>query len=111
LRRLWLCRGAMPEDRGFFHLPGVSQARQGKSAKEANKQSMKVDKMAFTGRELQILELLAQGKRNKQIATELGTREQTVKNQFHRVFLKLGVTNRTQAAVKAIKERLIELPQ
>lgn len=67
--------------------------------------------MAFTRRELEILELLAQGESNKQIAAELGIREQTVKNQFYRVFLKLGVTNRTQAAVKAIKERLIELPQ
>ena len=67
--------------------------------------------MSFTRRELQILELLAQGKSNKQIAAELGIGEQTVKNQFYRVFLKLGVTNRTQAAVKAIKERLIELPQ
>ncbi len=67
--------------------------------------------MSFTCRELQILELLAQGKGNKQIAAALGIREQTVKNQFYRVFLKLGVTNRTQAAVKAIKERLIELPQ
>jgi len=66
--------------------------------------------MSFTHRELQILELLAQGKSNKQIAAELGIREQTVKNQFYGVFLKLGVTNRTQAAVKAIKERLIELP-
>lgn len=63
--------------------------------------------MSFTRRELQILELLAQGKPNKQIASELGIAEQTVKNQLRMIFLKLGVTNRTQAAVKAIKEGLI----
>lgn len=67
--------------------------------------------MSFTRRELQILELLAQGKSNKQIAAELGIGEQTVKNHLYSIYLKLGVTNRTQAAIKAIKERLIELPQ
>lgn len=63
--------------------------------------------MKFTLRELQILELVAQGKSNSQIAGELGIVHQTVKNQLHMIFIKLGVTNRTQAALKAIKHRLI----
>ncbi len=63
--------------------------------------------MKFTLRELQILELVAQGKTNSQIASELGIVHQTVKNQLHIIFIKLDVTNRTQAALKAIKHRLI----
>jgi len=61
----------------------------------------------FTRRELEILKLLVQGKRNRQIAVELGLKEQTVKNELRMIFLKLGVTNRTQAVIKVIKQGLI----
>jgi DNA-binding NarL/FixJ family response regulator len=50
--------------------------------------------------ETEILKLIAQGKKNKEIATELKISEQTVKNRITTIFLKLGVTNRTQAALK-----------
>jgi len=61
----------------------------------------------LTRRELEILKLLVQGKRNRQIAVELGLKEQTVKNELRMIFLKLGVTNRTQAVIKVIKQGLI----
>ena len=48
-----------------------------------------------------ILELLAQGLPNKSIARELGIAASTVKNQLTVVFDKLGVSNRTQAAIAA----------
>jgi DNA-binding NarL/FixJ family response regulator len=48
-----------------------------------------------------ILELLAQGSPNKAIARELGIAASTVKNQLTVVFGKLGVSNRTQAAIAA----------
>jgi DNA-binding NarL/FixJ family response regulator len=54
----------------------------------------------LTKRESDILGLIAQGKKNKEIATELKISEQTVKNRITTIFLKLGVTNRTQAALK-----------
>ena len=54
----------------------------------------------FSECETEILRLVAQGKRNKDIALELGMKEQTVKNQITKIFLKLGVKNRTQAALK-----------
>lgn len=63
----------------------------------------------ITPGELQLLKLLAQGKSNKEIAKELGIAEQTIKNRFHFLFLKLGVSNRTAAVVKAIKEGLVEI--
>jgi len=55
-------------------------------------------------RELEILKLLTEGKSNREITMELNIKEQTVKNSLSKLFLKLGVTNRTQAAVKAIKK-------
>ncbi len=60
----------------------------------------------LTTRELEILKLLTEGKSNREITVELNIKDQTVKNILNKLFLKLGVTNRTQAAVKAIKENI-----
>lgn len=57
--------------------------------------------VAMSGQQWKILELLAQGLPNKAIARELGIAASTVKNQLTVVFDKLGVSNRTQAAIAA----------
>ncbi|HEY3078145.1 MAG TPA: response regulator transcription factor [Burkholderiales bacterium] len=56
---------------------------------------------AMSEQQWKILELLAQGFPNKAIARELGIAPSTVKNQLTVVFDKLGVSNRTQAAIAA----------
>jgi DNA-binding NarL/FixJ family response regulator len=56
---------------------------------------------AMSAQQWKILELLAQGLPNKAIARELGIASSTVKNQLTVVFGKLGVANRTQAAIAA----------
>jgi DNA-binding NarL/FixJ family response regulator len=56
---------------------------------------------AMSQQQRKILELLAQGLPNKEIARKLGIASSTVKNQLTVVFEKLGVTNRTQAAMAA----------
>lgn len=55
----------------------------------------------FSGQQWKILELLAQGLPNKVIAKDLGIAPSTVKNQLTAIFDKLGVSNRTQAAIAA----------
>jgi DNA-binding NarL/FixJ family response regulator len=55
----------------------------------------------MSAQQWRILELLAQGLPNKAIARELGIAASTVKNQLTVVFDKLGVSNRTQAAIAA----------
>jgi two-component system, NarL family, nitrate/nitrite response regulator NarL len=55
---------------------------------------------ALTSREGDVLDLLAEGLSNKQIAQRLSIQEQTVKNHVHRVLGKLGVTGRGQAAAR-----------
>jgi DNA-binding NarL/FixJ family response regulator len=60
---------------------------------------------SLTDREREVLELVAQGLANKQIARRLGITERTVKAHLTRVFATLGVTDRTQAALWA-KEHL-----
>lgn len=67
--------------------------------------------MRISELELNLLRLLAQGKSNRQIASELGRREQTVKNELTNLYLKMAVANRTEAVIKAMKSGLIETPQ
>lgn len=57
----------------------------------------------LTERELQVLRYLARGDNNAEIAEKLCVSEQTVKKELVSLFEKLGVKNRTQAAVKAVQ--------
>ena len=63
---------------------------------------------ALTGRERQILQLIAEGLENKEIAYRLGAAERTVANHISKVFSKLNVHNRTEAVAVARREGLIE---
>lgn len=62
---------------------------------------------SLTQREVQIMALLGEGQSNKEIARRLNAKEATVKVQIHRLMRKLGVANRTQAAVLASRHDLI----
>lgn len=64
---------------------------------------------ALSAREQEILELIAQGRINKEIGAELGITEFTVKGHLKTVFLKLHVSDRTEAAIKAVREGLVRL--
>jgi DNA-binding NarL/FixJ family response regulator len=57
----------------------------------------------LTAREQEVLALIARGYSNKRIARELGIAEKTVKTHVGHVLAKLGVTDRTQAAVHAVR--------
>ncbi len=61
----------------------------------------------LTGRERDVLALIARGRSNKRIALELGISEKTVKTHVGHVLAKLGVTDRTQAAVLAVEQGLL----
>ena len=61
------------------------------------------ERFGLTSRELQIYEMLAVGHSNKLIASELQLKEVTVKFHVSNIMAKLGVTNRTQAALVARK--------
>ena len=67
----------------------------------------KLESLAITPRELEILTLIAEGLSNKQIAARLFVSENTVKTHSSRVFDKLAVQRRTQAVQLARQLRLI----
>jgi DNA-binding NarL/FixJ family response regulator len=61
----------------------------------------------LTVREREVLELIAHGFPNKRIARELGIAEKTVKTHVGHVLAKLGVADRTQAALHAVRSGLV----
>lgn len=62
----------------------------------------------LSDRELDVLKLIAKGKVNKDIAKTLFISEKTVKNHISNIFKKLNVKDRTQAAVYALKNKLVD---
>ena len=63
----------------------------------------------LTPREIEILQYIAEGYLNKQIAAELGISEQTIKNHVTSILRKLNANARTEAVVVAIKQGLISI--
>ena len=62
----------------------------------------------FAPRELNVLELLAAGLSNRQIADRLFLSEQTVKNLLTAIYHKLGVQNRTEAVLQAVQRGIVK---
>jgi ATP/maltotriose-dependent transcriptional regulator MalT len=67
----------------------------------------KLESLGITPRELEILELIAEGLSNREIAARVSVSENTVKTHSSRVFDKLGARRRTQAVQLAKALRLI----
>jgi DNA-binding NarL/FixJ family response regulator len=74
------------------------------------REDRQADPMAeLTSRELDVLRLVAAGKPNKQIAAELAISERTARTHVSRILRKLGLSSRTQAALWAVREGLVEV--
>ena len=63
----------------------------------------------LTPRELDVLRLVASGEPNKQIATKLAISERTARTHVSRILRKLRLSSRTQAALWAVGEGLVEV--
>jgi DNA-binding NarL/FixJ family response regulator len=61
----------------------------------------------LTGREVEVVRLMANGYSNKEIAHALGTAEGTIKNHVSSILAKFGVRDRTRAVLKALELRLL----
>ncbi|MGC8834588.1 MAG: response regulator [Armatimonadota bacterium] len=65
--------------------------------------------LKLTPREKEVLDLVAKGASNKEIAHQLCIEEKTVKNHMSNIFAKLHVNDRTQALIVAIRQGLVQL--
>ena len=72
----------------------------------AARQGLREQGAALSGREREIVGLIAQGFKNKDMAERLFISEQTVKNHLHNIFDKLGVSDRLELALYAIHHKL-----
>lgn len=79
------------------------------NAKMIEKDEDSVKFESLTKREIEVLKLLAVGMYNKEVAESLDISERTVKNHVSNIFKKLDVTDRTQAAVFAIRNGLVNI--
>jgi NarL family two-component system response regulator LiaR len=62
----------------------------------------------LTGREREVLVCIARGRANKEIAQDLTLSEKTVKTHVSNILSKLGLADRTQAALFAVRQHLVE---
>ena len=76
--------------------------------KKSSESGGRRDKPLLSEREKEIVQLVAQGFRNREIGEKLFISEQTVKNHLHNIFDKLGVSDRLELALYAIHHRLID---
>jgi two-component system, NarL family, response regulator LiaR len=66
---------------------------------------------ALTTKELEVLTAIAHGKDNATIAADMGLSEKTVKTHVSNILSKLYVQDRTQAAIYALRQRLVPLEE
>ena len=78
-------------------------------AEKVTQRLMSSSKNTLSSREIEVLELAAQGNPNKAIAKKLFITEATVKSHFVHIFSKLGVTDRTAAVTEALKKKIIKI--
>jgi DNA-binding NarL/FixJ family response regulator len=91
--------------RGHLHIdPAVASALMSSHRKARDDPTF-----ALTSRELDVLLLLAAGKPNKQIATELAISERTARTHVSRILHKLSLGSRTQAALWAVREGVVKV--
>ncbi len=67
------------------------------------------DNSTLSDREVEVLQLMAKGSANKQIASALMITESTVKTHVAKIFQKLEVNHRTEAVTKAMSQGIIKL--
>ncbi len=75
----------------------------------AERLARRMQRPTLTTREIEILQLLVKGRSNKEISSGLSIAEDTVKSHLKTLFTKLGVQDRTAAAISAIQQGIVHL--
>jgi len=95
---------------GWLHRPLVGRVMDEFSRISGLRAASKQVFAELTRREMEILELLGQGRRNQEIAQQLYISQKTVKNHVSSILRKLQVNDRTEAAVLAARHGLADPP-
>jgi DNA-binding NarL/FixJ family response regulator len=100
-----IAAGIRAAHRGELRLDPTVARRLMSSLRDSTSEDLKAQ---LTSRELEVLTLVATGRANKQIAAELGISERTARTHVSNILAKLGLSSRTQAALWAAHEGLVE---
>ena len=99
---------AAKDGRPYLH-PKLAGLALMQVARGQETRSRQVGDPGLTERELEVLKLVGQGASNRDIAASLFISEKTAKNHLTHIFEKLGVSDRTQAALYAVRAGLVKL--
>lgn len=75
----------------------------------AQQAAQRANRVQLSPREKEVLQLLADGFRNREIANQLGISENTVRNHIFNLLEKLGTTHRTEAIAMAVQQGLVRM--
>jgi DNA-binding NarL/FixJ family response regulator len=106
-----VAKGERPISESINNRPGVAAQILSQFNELSQHQAVKELISPLTSREIEIINYMAQGYANKQIAAKLSISEQTIKNHVTSILGKLDANARTEAVVKAIQKGLISIEQ
>ena len=107
--KAYLLKG-MELDELLSAIRAVHSGRARIPAEIAEKLAQRVGSQELTARETAVLERIVAGRANKEIASDLNISEATVKSHVNSLLGKLGVDDRTHAAVVALQRGIVHLP-
>jgi DNA-binding NarL/FixJ family response regulator len=98
-----------PEDELAATIRAVHAGEEKLAPKLAERLAQRQKRPELSQREMEVLHLLVRGRSNKEIASSLFITEDTVKAHLKTLFVKLGVQDRTDAAITAIRQGIVHL--
>jgi len=98
-----------PEDELAATIRAVHAGEEKLAPKLAERLAQRQKRPELSQREMEVLQLLVRGRSNKEIASSLFITEVTVKAHLKTLFVKLGVQDRTDAAITAIRQGIVHL--
>jgi DNA-binding NarL/FixJ family response regulator len=98
-----------PEDELAATIRAVHAGQEKLAPKLAERLAQRQKRPELSQREMEVLQLLVRGRSNKEIASSLFITEDTVKAHLKTLFVKLGVQDRTDAAITAIRQGIVHL--
>jgi len=98
-----------PEDELAATIRAVHAGEEKLAPKLAERLAQRQKRPELSQREMEVLQLLVRGRSNKEIASSLFITEDTVKAHLKTLFVKLGVQDRTDAAITAIRRGIVHL--
>jgi two-component system NarL family response regulator len=98
-----------PEDELTSTIRAVHAGQEKLAPKLAERLAQRQKRPELSQREMEVLQLLVRGRSNKEIGSTLFITEDTVKAHLKTLFVKLGVQDRTDAAITAIRQGIVHL--